>query len=86
MIYVDHFGNLMTNVAAALALPSRRAFRLRIGGARIRGVAPSYAAAAPGALVAVVNSWDLLEIAVRDGSARERLGVGVGAPVTLDDA
>ena len=34
--------------------------------------------------MAVVNSWDLLEIAVRDGSARERLGAGVGAAVSVE--
>ena len=45
-----------------------------------------YAAAARGTLVAVVNSWNLLEIAVRDGSAREHLGVAIGAPLTLDEA
>ena len=31
------------------------------------GVAPSYAAVRAGQPVAVVNSWGLLEIAVRDG-------------------
>ena len=36
--------------------------------------------------MAVVNSWNLLEIAVRDGSARERLGAGVGTPVVLEPA
>jgi S-adenosylmethionine hydrolase len=34
--------------------------------------------------VAVVNSWNLIEIAVRDGSARERLGAGVGTTVSLE--
>ncbi len=84
VIYVDHFGNLVSNVAGD-AFPHGQV-SVTIAGARIRGVAASYAAAARGALVAVVNSWNLLEVAVRDGSARDRLGVGVGTPIALDDA
>jgi S-adenosylmethionine hydrolase len=34
-------------------------------------------------MVAVVNSWDLLEVAVRDGSARDRLKARVGEPVIV---
>jgi S-adenosylmethionine hydrolase len=33
--------------------------------------------------VAVVNSWDHLEIAVRDGSAAATLGAGVGDEVVV---
>ena len=36
-----------------------------------------------GALVAYVGSAGLVEIAVRDGSAALRLGVGRGAPVRM---
>jgi S-adenosylmethionine hydrolase len=82
VIYVDRFGNLVTNLPGH-AFP-RDAVSISIGQARIRGISPSYAAVARDTPVAVVNSWDLLEIAVRDGSARERLGVGVGEPVTVE--
>jgi len=34
--------------------------------------------------VAVVNSWGLLEVAVRNGSALAQLGVGRGAAVTVE--
>jgi S-adenosylmethionine hydrolase len=84
VIYVDHFGNLVTNVAGDSVAPDR--VSISIAGARIRGLATSYAAAARGTLVAVVNSWNLIEIAVCDGSARERLGVATGAPITMDEA
>ena len=83
VIYVDRFGNLVTNLAGDSVARDR--VSISIAGARIRGIAPSYAAAARGNLVAVVNSWNLLEIAVRDGSARERLGVTTGAPLTLEE-
>jgi S-adenosylmethionine hydrolase len=80
ILYADHFGNLVTNIPAD-ALPAR--CTIQICGTRIRGVAPSYSAGAPGMPLAVVNSWDVLEIAVRDGSARERLGAAVGEPVLV---
>jgi len=31
-----------------------------------------------------VNSWGLLEIAVREGSARDQLGAGVGTAVVIE--
>jgi S-adenosylmethionine hydrolase len=74
----------VTNVPGEAFAPDR--VSISIASTRIRGIATSYAAAAPGTLVAVINSWNLLEIAVRDGSAQERLGVGAGAPLTLDEA
>jgi hypothetical protein len=84
VIYVDHFGNLVTNVPRE----ALRAFPLSglsttIGAVRIAGIAASYSAVAPGEPVAVVNSWNLLEIAVRDGSARAIVGADVGSPVVI---
>jgi S-adenosylmethionine hydrolase len=85
VVYADHFGNLVTNVPAALlgSFP-RGAASITIRGVRLAGVAPSYAAVAPGRPVAVVNSWDLLEIAVRDGSAAASLGAAVGDEVVVE--
>jgi S-adenosylmethionine hydrolase len=82
VIYVDRFGNLVTNLSGD-AFPHADV-SISLGHARIRGIATSYAAGARGTLVAVVNSWNLIEIAVRDGSARERLGAGVGTTVSLE--
>ena len=84
VIYVDRFGNLTTNIAEeALAAFSRSDVSISIAGARLCGVAVSYGAVARGRAVAVVNSWGLLEIAVRDGSASAVLGARVGDPVTV---
>ena len=43
--------------------------------ATIRGLASHYAAAVEGELVALVNSWGFLEIALYKGSARQRTGL-----------
>ena len=74
IVHVDHFGNLVTNVA----LPSEH----RAGVARIDAVSvplcATYSDVDPGELVAVRGSTGRLEIAVRDGSAAERLGKARG--------
>jgi len=84
VVYIDHFGNLVTNVGTENLHGHRWA--VRIGDAQLPGIAASYSAVAPGEPVAVVNSWGLVEVAVRDGSARERLAMAVGAPVVLERA
>jgi S-adenosylmethionine hydrolase len=84
VIYVDHFGNLITNVPRSLLanFPGEPS-SISIRGTRVPGLSPSYAAVPSGRPVAVVNSWDHLEIAVRDGSAAATLGAGVGDDVVV---
>jgi S-adenosylmethionine hydrolase len=85
VIYVDRFGNLVTNVGRETVdrLRHRRP-TVRVADKAVGPIVTAYGALARGAAGAVVNSWDLLEIAVRDGSARDRLGVGVGEPVLIE--
>lgn len=84
VIYVDGFGNLVTNLTPG-ALPAG-AVVLRVGTVRVRGVAPAYSAVGPGETVAVVNSWGLIEFAIRDGSARTVLDARVGTAVVVEPA
>ena len=81
VIYVDRFGNLATNVDAAM-LPAA-VDHVEIAGHRAIPFAPTYAAVERQASGALVNSWGLGEIAVRDGDARTTLAAGVGAPVLV---
>jgi S-adenosylmethionine hydrolase len=83
VIYVDGFGNLTSNVRAD-SLPAGSQLAISIRDVRLRGVAASYATVPPGEPVAVVNSWGAIEIAVRDGSARDRLGARVGDPIVIE--
>ena len=76
VISIDHFGNLVTN------LITRRAGVIEIGGTSI-AIARTYGDVASGALIALIGSSGLVEIAVRDGSAADRLGVVRGARVIL---
>lgn len=91
VIHVDRFGNLVTNIRAqdlaALGGPiSAEEWTVHAGAARISGVARTYADVAPGSLVAYVGSSNRLEIAVRNGSAAERLGARAGWAVTIEAA
>lgn len=85
VIYVDGFGNLVTNVPGELVEGMGRGeLALRIRDVQVRGISTSYSAVAPGDPVAVVGSWGLVEVAVREGSARARLGVDVGEAVVIE--
>ena len=81
VVYADRFGNLATNVDATMLTAA--VDHVEIAGHRAIPFAPTYAAVERQALVALVNSWGLVEIAVRDGDARTMLAVGVGAPVLV---
>lgn len=81
IVFVDHFGNLISNLPRPL-FPDRP-FMVTLGAVRIGGISETYASVAPGALVALVNSAGLLEIAVREGRACDVLAAGVGAAVAL---
>lgn len=76
IVHVDHFGNLISNVPGAWL--SNRRWTIALAGRWLQGVSTTYAAGAVEELVAVVGSNDTLEVAVRNGSAAQRLGVKAG--------
>jgi len=82
VVYIDRFGNLTTNLMDSPLLD--RVAQLRIGDELIPGLSGSYAAVPIGTTLAIVNSWGHLEIAVRNGSARERFAASVGMPVVVE--
>jgi len=80
IVHVDNHGNLVTNVPA-VAIASVRAVRVAGRSVPLRG---NYADAAPGDLVSLVNSYDLVEVAENEGSAAATLAVGRGATIGLE--
>lgn len=78
VIYVDRFGTLVTNIGSAL-LPDDA--RVRVQDLDLGPLRRTFGEVPSGALLAFVGSDDSIEIAVRDGSAAERLGVGRGSAV-----
>ena len=78
VIYVDRFGTLISNVPAGLVGPGAR---VTVGGTEIGTLRRTFADVERGKLVAFAGSNGTVEIAVRDGSAAKKLGVGVGVAV-----
>jgi S-adenosylmethionine hydrolase len=81
VLTVDGFGNLITNIEADLVARLGPA-RAHVAGAECRLVG-TYSEVAPGELAALINSFQTLEIAVRDGNAAGRLGARRGTRVLL---
>jgi S-adenosyl-L-methionine hydrolase (adenosine-forming) len=81
VVYADRFGNLVTNLPAAALEGSWHA---KVGPSEIGPVRRTYADVALGMPLAYVGSSGFLELAIRGGSALERLKAGVGAQVLLE--
>jgi len=80
VIYIDGFGNLITNLGRA-GLARGREWRVYVGDRLIGPIQTAYADAEEGDLVALWGSQDTLEIAVRGGRADRALCIGEGAEV-----
>ncbi len=83
IIYIDNFGNLITNVHERdlKSLP-RETVAISLADLTIRGIAPNYAGAQEG-YAALINSWGLLEISCFNGHADQRSGADIGDPVHI---
>jgi S-adenosylmethionine hydrolase len=80
VVVVDPFGNLVSNIPQS-AIPPNGV--VRIAGQDVPRRVRTYGDAEPGALVALIGSSGRLEVAVVQGSAAARLGVGIGIPVEV---
>lgn len=79
VVYVDRFGNLITNCdAASLAGFGDKSCEVFLGQKRLCPVAPFYGAVQVGRPIAVMGSTGYLEVAVNGASAAERLGLRLG--------
>jgi hypothetical protein len=84
VVFVDDFGNLITNIAAnQLGGPIRR---LRVGRRVMRNgfsQVRAYGNAEAGSLVLLESSTGHLEVAVANGNAARDLSLQIGSPVAL---
>jgi S-adenosylmethionine hydrolase len=82
IIWVDHFGNLATDLPGDMVMGHASiAFHLR--GRTVRGLVAAYGDKGPGELVALVDSENYVEIAVVNGNAAQSLGARVGDEVEV---
>jgi len=85
VLYIDVFGNLVTNIKTShlTSLSSKATVFLK--GDEIGSPRRSYVACETGAVLALINSYGLLEIAVREGSAEQRFSAGTGDEVIVSN-
>jgi hypothetical protein len=85
IVEVDSFGNLITNISAAMLAetPTDESVSILCDEHVTVGIHRAYADQPPMTLIALVGSGDVLELAIVDDSAKIMLGVGVGAKVTV---
>jgi hypothetical protein len=83
IITIDAFGNLISNIDASLIKDFHEPVA-HIAGRQIPTLT-TYGRAKPGDLLALINSFDVIEIAKSEGSAAEGLGSERGAPLVITD-
>jgi S-adenosylmethionine hydrolase len=79
IVYVDHFGNAMTGLRAAILPPNAR---LAAGGQLLERER-TFSDRPPGVAFWYENSNGLAEIAVNQGRADHDLGLAIGSPVEI---
>lgn len=84
VLFVDHFGNLITNVPGETFLQlDDQIAQIFVGECEVTQRVRTYGEAEPGSLVALVSSNGTLEIAVAQGNASRTLQMGAGTRVRL---
>jgi hypothetical protein len=78
IVYVDRFGTLVTNLTTELVPPYAV---LVVEDLDVGPLRRTFGDVPTGGLLAYVGSGGMIEIAVRDGSAARRLGLGVGGRI-----
>ena len=81
VVTADRFGNLITNVPSRLV--ARFEHPVVAAADQHFEIVDTYAEAQPGATVALVDAFDVLELARRDGSAAETLPIRQGSPIIV---
>lgn len=81
VIAVDNFGNLITNIEAAL-LGGMKSPRVRAG-TQLLPMRRTYGDVRPGDYLALINSFGVLEVARAEQSAADGLGLERGAPIVV---
>ena len=78
IVYIDRFGTLITNLTTDLVPPYAK---LEVEDLEIGPLRRTFGDVTSGGLLAYVGSGGEIEIAVRNGSAARRLGIGIGGRI-----
>jgi S-adenosylmethionine hydrolase len=84
IVYIDHFGNLISNISLA-QIEAGKIGRpeIRVGEHFIGSLVANYSEGQADALHAVINSNGMLELFLKERPASECLKIGVGAAVEI---
>ena len=82
IVSVDRFGNLISDIPAEALGGAPGPWQVHLGAERLQ-LSSTYASVPTGGLLALIDSAGTIEVAVRDGSAAERLGLGRGTPILV---
>ena len=79
-VYVDTFGNIITNIdepylKSVFPRIPPESLTARLAGQKIKGIRKYYEEGERGKLMAIINSWGYVEVAVNRGNAFEYLGL-----------
>ena len=85
VIYTDGFGNLFTNIRERdlTGLP-KESLQIALAGVPLAGLVSTYGEVRAGEFACLINSWDVLEIAINKGSVMQRTGAKIGDKVTVN--
>lgn len=83
VIYIDSFGNLITNINKEDIARLNKPFEIIIKSIRIKGISKTYANGKKGKPIAIVGSSNHLEIACYLGSAFENLQIKQGERIEV---
>ena len=82
-LHADHFGNLITNLPAHYLKPDVDKWQVKVDRFDIGPVRRTFADVRVGHPLAYVGSSGFLELAIRDGNAREQLSLKEGSVITV---
>jgi len=84
-IYIDHFGNLISNIEKDIffSFIKNKNFKIFIKNKIIKKLSNSYTEGTPLRPVALFNSFGLLEIALKDASLKKYLGIKKGEKIKV---
>jgi S-adenosylmethionine hydrolase len=88
IVYVDSFGNIITDISREILGSVFGDFlgsglKVVMGKRTVEGIKEYYGQEVPGRLMAVINSWGYLELAVNMGNAWEHLGANEKRSVSI---
>ncbi len=88
IVYMDRFGNLITNLTPAnlegvRSVRQRGVWLIRVGEWIIEGLVDSYSEGTVGKLSALINSDGRLELFLKESSAADLFRIGRGEPVEV---